>query len=262
MTREIDGGTIDRATGGGALSGEASNGMTEQTRAESVYRAIRRRILELDLTPGTVLTESQLATEFGVSKTPVREALGRLQSDGLVELDRGSYSVTAVTFQDVHDYLALRALLEAEAVRLAAVRAQQGSLPRAVAEELIRLSRMTYEPTEHQEVIGFLDIDHEFHLTVARASGNTRLAETLATVLAQCQRVTQLGTAHSRGASSLKHDHAELADAIVAGRPGDALGIAQEAARNRERIISEAMLFHPSILGAKLNPGAGNGASR
>jgi DNA-binding GntR family transcriptional regulator len=232
------------------------------TRAETVYQTTRRRIIELDLTPGTVLTEGQLATEYGVSKTPVREALGRLQSEGLVVLGRGSYSVSAVTFQDVHEYLALRALLEVEAVRLAAIRAQQGLMPRAVAEDLVQLSRITYEPSERQEVIRFLSIDNDFHVLVAQASGNTRLAETLGSVLAQCQRVTQLGTAHVRGASSLSHDHAELADAIVAGRPDDAVRIARDAARNRERNISEAMLRHPSIQAAKLLPDAGNGTGR
>jgi DNA-binding GntR family transcriptional regulator len=232
------------------------------TRAETVYQTIRRRIIELELMPGAVLTEGQLAAEFGVSKTPVREALGRLQSDGLVVLGRGSYSVSAVTFQDVHEFLALRALLEIEAVRLAAARAQQGLMPTSIATDLARLSRMTYEPTKHQDVIRFLGIDQDFHLLVGQASGNTRLAETLGNVLAQCQRVTQLGTAHSRGASSLQHDHAELVDAILAGRSEDAVRIANDAARNRERNISEAMLRHPSIQATKLHPDIGNGTGR
>lgn len=234
----------------------------EMTRAEVVYREIRERIAALELQPGVLLTETRLATELGVSKTPIREALRRLQAEKLVELNRGSYCVAPVTLQDVRDFLGLRALLEIEAVRLAACRAERGELLDDQVERLRALSTVTFEPSDHDDVKRFLSIDQEFHVAVGVASGNSRLADTLASVLLQYQRVSQLGTAHRLGAFFLSHDHVELVEAIVEGRVDDAVRLAQGAASHRERNINEGLLSHPSILAAKLFSNGGDGMGR
>ena len=89
--------------------------------ADAVHEALQRAIVSGELAPGTALSEVELATRFGVSRTPVREAIGRLTEDGLVVvLPQVGTFVGRIRLQDVTDGQFVRETLEAEAVRLAA----------------------------------------------------------------------------------------------------------------------------------------------
>ena len=79
------------------------------THTEQAYETIKRRIIQLELPPGSQFTEGQLAAIGGTSKTPVREALVRLQRDGLVDaLPRSGYRVAPVTLKDTRDLCEFR----------------------------------------------------------------------------------------------------------------------------------------------------------
>lgn len=87
-----------------------------QARIERIYRDMRRRICLLDLPPGKVLREQDLAEEFEVSRTPIRHVLMRLSQDGLVESRQGvGTTVTTIGFEDLLDIYYVRAVL-AEAI--------------------------------------------------------------------------------------------------------------------------------------------------
>lgn len=85
--------------------------------AEQVYHALRERLRSGAIVPGQPLQEVQLAAALGVSRTPVREALARLASEGLLASDRRSFTVPALTRQDVEDIYEVRYLLEPAALR-------------------------------------------------------------------------------------------------------------------------------------------------
>lgn len=88
---------------------------------ETAYRRLKRSIIELERRPGLHFTEQAVAGEFGLSKTPVREALARLHRDGLVTpLPRAGYVVSSVTLSDVADLCDMRSLLQSEAATLSA----------------------------------------------------------------------------------------------------------------------------------------------
>jgi DNA-binding GntR family transcriptional regulator len=87
-----------------------------QARIERIYQALRRQICLLDFPPGTVLREQDLATQFDVSRTPIRHVLNRLAVDGLVESRQGvGTTVTTIEFKDLLDIYYVRATL-AEAI--------------------------------------------------------------------------------------------------------------------------------------------------
>ncbi len=91
--------------------------------ADQVYQTLRDLLRTGRIGPSERLQEVALATQLGVSRTPVREALARLASEGLVEADGRSFAVPGLTPDDLDDIYALRGLLEPEAIRLATSRA-------------------------------------------------------------------------------------------------------------------------------------------
>jgi len=99
---------------------------------DQAYLAIKRAILTLKLKPGEALVESDLASQLGISKTPVRTALHELEREGLVikVLYKGTY-VKEVTLRDVREIFQLRAVLEGLAARLAAPLLEESDLARA-----------------------------------------------------------------------------------------------------------------------------------
>src|SRR6185437_10046446 len=99
---------------------------------EQVYRRVREAIVGGEIAPGAVMSQVSLADELGISRTPLREALRMLQSEGLVEAQRNRrVRVAAVSPADLEELCIMRVTLEAEAIRLA--------VPRMTAEDLARL---------------------------------------------------------------------------------------------------------------------------
>lgn len=213
-------------------------------RTHEAYVEIKRRILEMDMLPGASFSEGELAAEMGLSKTPVREALGRLRQEGLVvAVARSGYTVRAVTLKDARDLFHVRALLEGASAALAAERgADVDGL-----EELERLCQTSYDPADRSSILTFLDANTDLHLTLARQSGNAVLAGMLQQVLEQLQRMFHLGLAHTARASEVVHEHQELLDAVRARDPERAREIAASQASSSERMVIEALLSTDAI---------------
>lgn len=176
---------------------------------DRVYSKLRKDILTLSLTPRELLVESALARRFGVSKTPIREALAILQRDGLVEaLPRKGYLVTPITVDDVHELFEVRAALEGAAAELAATKITE--------EELDYLARLRPPPaaTRTTGLEKFLDYNREFHLTVARATRNARLAQLIEQTTDEMSRA--IAASYEIG------EHTHIIDALRAGDPARA----------------------------------------
>jgi DNA-binding GntR family transcriptional regulator len=158
---------------------------SRQTLTDSVYEAVQEMVLEQHIAPGARVNIDLVARQLNVSPTPVREALARLEMDGLVTKEplRG-YSITptldAKSFNDLYD---LRRLLEPFAARSAAERRDETVL--RVLEREIGLMRRTVEASGgsagrgFQEYRDFASQDARFHEAVAGISGNNLLSDTL-----------------------------------------------------------------------------------
>lgn len=138
---------------------------------EPIAAALRRAIILGELAPGLHLEEPSLAEKFGVSRIPVREALARLEHEGLVRIEprRGAF-VVGMTEDETHDVYDLRLLIESHAVRRAAGRAD--------AEDLNRLQRLVdvmAEAVARDQMDRVAEPDVAFHREIVRLAGSRRL---------------------------------------------------------------------------------------
>jgi DNA-binding GntR family transcriptional regulator len=142
---------------------------------ERVYTELRNRIMARDLPPGTVLTLRGVAEALEVSATPVRDALRRLRSDGLVS-DGGKqgYSVIGFGAQDIKDLFAARLAIEGYAARLVAGSGENGAALEQM-QMLVTEFPQTFEGDNYVDYERFQTLDSTFHLAIISATNNARL---------------------------------------------------------------------------------------
>jgi DNA-binding GntR family transcriptional regulator len=197
---------------------------------EKVYEALRREITDGSLFPGDLLKERELADLYGVSKTPVREALSLLEQENLVKaIPRAGYMVTQLTLRDVQEVHQLRVTLESMAARLAA--------ENITDEELEELEAMT-ATSDPEEARLF---NRQFHLVIARASGNSRLAKMIEQLLDDTDRWAAIDVARLTPSVLLIGHQAEL-EALRTREPD----IAEKAMREHvQRVYQHLSALYP-----------------
>lgn len=185
---------------------------------EAVYDALTEMIISRELQPGIHLVESELATQLGVSRQPVREALQRLQTEGWVDLRPALGAFVHVpTDAEADQLLAVRTLLEAESARLAA----QNATPEQV-DRLRDVQRAGEEALAADDQDRLVTANAALHAHVVAMSGNAVLADLIASVDRRV-RWYYLPIARTRGKDAWD-EHAHLIDAIAhhdSGRAGD-----------------------------------------
>ena len=151
---------------------------------EQVYDHLKQEILNGRLASGSILVESRLAEQIGVSRTPVREALHFLEKDGLLEtLPRVGYRVREIELKEFEEICEIRKVNEVLAVRWAIERISPETLS-AVERNLSEAGdRIRAEAWE-----AFVDLDAEFHELLAEASGSRRLQELIKSLRADMLR--------------------------------------------------------------------------
>jgi DNA-binding GntR family transcriptional regulator len=188
------------------LSAPSKNGF--ETEAHRLYRVLKREILAEAFRPGQPLAETELAERLGASRTPIREALIRLQADGLVRIEprRGAF-VQALTVADFLEINELRLILEPYAARVAALRLDRAQIePLRTRHAAIR----TNDPDE-MDFQALEQLDSDMHETIARASGNERLRQLVQSLddMMQAMRVGDMRRRH-------RETHESLGQLIVA----------------------------------------------
>jgi DNA-binding GntR family transcriptional regulator len=229
--------------------------------ADAAYAFIKRDIVRCLLEPDRDVSESQLARRYRLGKAPVRAALLCLRQEGLVRaIPRRGYQISPVTLKDAHDIFELRLLVEPAAARLAAGRVDTGRLRR-----LDRLCRAGYTLGNRASASAFLRANRDFHVTIARATDNGRLAETLSRLLDEMERLFHLGLALRNRTAEMQHEHRQLVDALVAGDGKAAERVAAEQIEAARKMVMDAIFASPQIMrvtltGHELVPAAARGA--
>lgn len=179
--------------------------------ASQVQETIERNILGEKYERGHVLSESRLSAELGVSRTPIREALGRIAEEGLIEESQNGMIVIGVSDEDVDDYYEIKALLEADAARRAASRITE--------EELKELSDIV-DQQEFYEQKGdpakLRDLDTELHLIIYDACGSrpmNRILTNLHRSLLKYRRSSLEGRNGERVRASIA-EHRQIVEAL------------------------------------------------
>jgi DNA-binding GntR family transcriptional regulator len=172
--------------------------------SDRAYGAIRNMILSGELPAGAQLGEEALADMCGVSRTPVREALRRLEADMLVgRTDTQRTFVADWSIDDVADAFELRAMLEGRAARRAAERMTDSAIAR-IRSANRSLGAAIQQPVP--DVSGFLEGNREFHAIILEVAGSRRLAALLGTLIEQ---PVVLRTARQYSREELRRSHAE-----------------------------------------------------
>lgn len=181
-----------------------------------IAHEIRRAILDGRIAPGDVLFEEQLARELGTSRTPVREALIELRNEGLVEVGANRHAVVrAYDEGELRDIYHLRAVLEAHAARLAAMRAT----PRTIQELDASIDRFRQLAGRGGDVLNELVAENlVFHGVIAEATRVSHLQKMIDQVMVIPKRYRAYAAYTPERRGTVERDHRAIADAI---RDGD-----------------------------------------
>ena len=164
-------------------------GVTIPLLTERAYERIRRDIISCAIAPGSEISENQLSAQYKLGKAAVRVALTRLAHDGLVRaIPRRGYRVMPVTLKDIHDVFELRLMLEPCAARMAAGKVNTHQL--RLHDEVCRGG---YQPGDAKSTTRLLEANKAFHVAIAQATGNARLAGAIEHLLDEMTRLLHLG---------------------------------------------------------------------
>ncbi|WP_330893039.1 GntR family transcriptional regulator [Ramlibacter alkalitolerans] len=177
---------------------------------ERIYEQLRADILNCAVPPGAEIREGELALRFGVSKSPVRDALMHLQREGLViALPRQGYRVSSVSLADVDDMFHLRAALE---------RACMERIVRNASDERLQgLDRFRrFEAGAWSG--GFIEYNRAFHRSLAEVAGNARMRDQLTDLIDQMERVVRVSVASIKQGDPqlVVREHGVMIDALQA----------------------------------------------
>lgn len=202
---------------------------------DSAYDAIKQRILDNELPPGSHVLEQQLVEMCGVSRTPVREALIRLHEEGLIAIvPRHGVRILPLELSDMQEIYEVLASLEATAVALVAGRRPA----EAELEPFDRACRDMAAALERDDLEAWARADEEYHLHLLRLCGNRRLSGMVMQCWDQAHRARIFTLRLRPKPLRSVEEHAAVVEAI---RRGDAEGARELYRRHRERGGREQM---------------------
>ncbi len=205
---------------------------------DEVHAALRRRIVQLELPPGHQALEEELARELGVSRTPVREALVRLQQEGLVDIvPRQGMRVRPISARDIREINEVLAFLEAGAAEKLASR-------RLSPAEMTRLETSIAEmdrALESEDLEAWAKADYDFHALLIELSGNRHLIDVARAFLDKAHRIRLLTTPHRRPPVYSNVNHAAVVEAIRRGDAQTALEIHRAHKRRWSRELADIL---------------------
>ncbi len=202
---------------------------------DSIYQAIRHSILAGELQPGQELREQVLAERYGVSRSPVRDSLLRLEQENLVTVfPRQGYLVNPISISNVEDIINLRSLIEPSCAA-AAARADDAAV--RGLEHFRGFADRDFDETR------YVEYNEAFHRSVANLSGNKRMARVALDLIQQFERVVRIVL------SSIDHEavrrdcreHEAIIDAIQAHDADRASRLAREHAEAALERVTRAL---------------------
>jgi len=212
------------------LGDQQEKRVRRETLGAQVYHLLRDRILRGEIAGGSRLIQGPLSEEIGTSRIPVRDALKRLESDGLVKCDEtGRYSVVQFSTEDAEEVYAIRRRLEPFAVELAARAMTSEAMGeiKSLFNELIKAAR-------RRQLEKYIEINTSFHMAIYEASGMVRLVRIIRGLYSGVPSLTPI-VLEGRIVRS-QEEHAEIVDRLEAR---DGAGAARAMDRHIENALAE-----------------------
>jgi DNA-binding GntR family transcriptional regulator len=199
--------------------------------AAVAHERLRDEILAGRLPPGQTLSENEVAHRFGVSRTPVREAMIRLESEGLVIVrPQVGTTVAPIDLEAVADGQFVREAIECRTVALAAQRATAADA-RALRAQLREQARVA----AGGDSAAFVPLDDRMHRTLVAMAGRPRIWRAVEDVKAQLDRVRFLSLDHPGWLAAIHRQHEEIVERVLAG---DADGAAAAMAQHLRAVFA------------------------
>ncbi len=198
-----------------------------------VFNSLRKAILKGELEPGERLMEKQLAEKMGVSRTPIREAIRKLELEGLVIMvPRKGAEVAMITEQDIKDVLEVRAALESLAVKLACQRMEKQDI-----NNLLAVNDAFTGAAKRHDVETVIKKDVEFHDTIYAATNNNKLVGMINNLQEQIYRFRVEYIRELEDFDDIVREHEEIVAAIVDRKSDLAQDIATRHIENQEEAV-------------------------
>lgn len=195
---------------------DASGNPVELRSSETAYAKIKIKILSSEYVPGSQVLEQDIATTLGVSRTPIREALVRLQQEGLLEIiPRHGARISVVSPSDMQEIYEILLSLEPTAVELLARRRPTADELSELVEACDAMESALAAPVPR--LADWAEADERYHLGLANLCGNRRLAAMVMTVWEQAHRARMFTLRLRETPHRSTQEHREVVDAILAG---------------------------------------------
>ena len=206
---------------------------------EMVYESLREAIVKQELKPGERLMETELADDMGVSRTPVREAIRKLELEGyVVMIPRKGAFVAGLSIKDINEVFEIRGALEALAAGLAA--------SRATNEEIEEMERHLLEEASlwgTSDLLMTIEIDTKFHELIFKASRNNRLLAMVTDLREQVQRFRTTTLAVPGRMKFALDEHRRVVEAIASRNVQQAQKASREHIESAENALLEVISY-------------------
>ncbi len=211
------------------------NSFRRPSLGQEVTHHLKRQVVAGELKPGHRLVEENLARDLGISRTPVREALHRLEQEGvLTKRPRGGYEVRPLTPAEVSDALGVRSVLEGYAAELASHQAPEGSVDRLEAN--VADFEQALDQGDEERLVQF---NSQFHLLLYEAAGSPLLVRLLGELQETVERISRAIISNMDAGKWSTKDHRAIIAAIRAGDGATASRLARDhVAHGAQWIVS------------------------
>ena len=183
-----------------------------QTVASQIYKTLRERIINMQLPPGVTMSEQETANALGVSRTPVREAIRRLEQENILEDTGRGAVVVGISREDMMDMYDMRLNIEGMSAR----RAARNISPEELAEmrEVVELQRFYIDKSDGDNSDQIKNLDSQFHELLYKSSGSKAFYDTLSSMHKKMTKFRKASVSnHSRAVRALE-EHVAIMEAL------------------------------------------------
>ncbi|WP_341908546.1 GntR family transcriptional regulator [Polaromonas sp. YR568] len=199
---------------------EASTVPARRSRAEEVYQQLKRDVAAFKLVPGDRFTETEISERLGVSRTPVRQALFRMQQEGFVEvMFRSGWRVLPFDFQQFEALYDLRMVLETTAVRRLS---DDGRRINTAQLDALNATWLIPQESRSRDAVQVAEWDEAFHCALVEAAGNAEMARVHREVTDRIRVIRRLDFTQQPRIDATYDEHAKILKAIQRRRGDEA----------------------------------------
>ena len=220
------------------MAKQPQNSFRRPSLGQEVTQHLKRQVVIGELKPGHRLVEERLARDLGISRTPVREALHRLEQEGVLsKRPRGGYEVRPLTPEEVSDALGVRSALEGYAAELASHQAPEGTVDKLEAN--VDDFEKALDQGDEERLVEF---NSQFHLLLYEAAGSTLLLRMLGELQEVVERISRAIISNMDAGKWSTKDHRAIIAAIKAGEGERAYRLARDHVAHGSQWILSRMI--------------------